>query len=174
MELKRKETIGWIDLLRVIACFLVVFATLLWRALIQTAALSCKGVLREAQCEAAYLCSSWWPEFCFFPSAAAWTSSTGNASGALCHPSFSGRSCYRCCTSYTWTILPPLTTPPSTCPPSRGKWQWRRFAPLSLIENFWSFTTGLFPITQTIRLLSITVMFIILTIIVMKRRKLVK
>lgn len=48
------------------------------------------------------------------------------------------------------------------------------FAPLSLIENFWSFTTGLFPITQTIRLLSITVMFIILTIIVMKRRKLVK
>ena len=25
MELKRKETIGWIDLLRVIACFLVVF-----------------------------------------------------------------------------------------------------------------------------------------------------
>ena len=26
MELKRKETIGWIDLLRVIACFLVVFA----------------------------------------------------------------------------------------------------------------------------------------------------
>ena len=132
MELKRKETIGWIDLLRVIACFLVVFAhccdpfvarfdtdrstflqgcaagsavrscvplfvmmtgvllfplrssmnefyrkrigrivpplifwsylhivaTLLWRALIQTAALSCKGVLREAQCEAAYLCSS--------------------------------------------------------------------------------------------------------------------
>lgn len=61
MELKRKETIGWIDLLRVIACFLVVLhivATLLWRALIQTAALSCKGVLREAQCEAAYLCSS--------------------------------------------------------------------------------------------------------------------
>ena len=61
MELKRKETIGWIDLLRVIACFwsyVHIVATLLWRALIQTAALSCKGVLREAQCEAAYLCSS--------------------------------------------------------------------------------------------------------------------
>lgn len=61
MELKRKETIGWIDLLRVIACFLVVFAHCCdpFVARFDTAAaLSCKGVLREAQCEAAYLCSS--------------------------------------------------------------------------------------------------------------------
>ena len=61
MELKRKETIGWIDcyvLSPVFWSYLHIVATLLWRALIQTAALSCKGVLREAQCEAAYLCSS--------------------------------------------------------------------------------------------------------------------
>lgn len=62
MELKRKETIGWIDPVTCYRLFsgriCIIVATLLWRALIQTAALSCKGVLREAQCEAAYLCSS--------------------------------------------------------------------------------------------------------------------
>ena len=61
MELKRKETIGWIDLLRVIACFLVVFAHCCdpFVARFDTdRSASCKGVLREAQCEAAYLCSS--------------------------------------------------------------------------------------------------------------------
>lgn len=45
---------------------------------------------------------------------------------------------------------------------------------ISLIEKFYPFATGVFPITETISLLSITVMFVILTIIVMKRRKLVK
>lgn len=45
---------------------------------------------------------------------------------------------------------------------------------ISLIEKFYPFATGVFPITETISLLSITIMFIILTMIVMKRRKLVK
>ncbi|MGN1327145.1 MAG: hypothetical protein ACI4VQ_03620, partial [Clostridia bacterium] len=45
---------------------------------------------------------------------------------------------------------------------------------LSLIEKFYPFVTGVFPITETISLISITVTFIILTMIVMKRRKLVK
>lgn len=45
---------------------------------------------------------------------------------------------------------------------------------ISLIEKFYPFVTGVFPITETISLLSITAMFVILTIIVMKRRKLVK
>ena len=45
---------------------------------------------------------------------------------------------------------------------------------ISLIEKYYPFVTGVFPITETISLLSITVMFVILTMIVMKRRKLVK
>lgn len=45
---------------------------------------------------------------------------------------------------------------------------------ISLIDKFYPFATGVFPITETISLLSITIMFIILTIIVMKRRKFVK
>lgn len=45
---------------------------------------------------------------------------------------------------------------------------------ISLIEKFYPFALGVFPITETISLLSITVMFVILTMIVMKRRKLVK
>ena len=45
---------------------------------------------------------------------------------------------------------------------------------ISLIDKFYPFSTGVFPITETISLLSITVMFVILTIIVMKRRKVVK
>lgn len=45
---------------------------------------------------------------------------------------------------------------------------------ISLIEKFYPFATGVFPITETISLLSITIMFVILTMIVMKRRKLVK
>ena len=44
----------------------------------------------------------------------------------------------------------------------------------SLIEQFYPFVTGVFPIAETINLLLLTIMFIILTIIVMKRRKLVK
>ena len=45
---------------------------------------------------------------------------------------------------------------------------------ISLIDKFYPFATGVFPITETISLLSITVMFVVLTMIVMKRRKLVK
>ena len=47
-------------------------------------------------------------------------------------------------------------------------------ASISLIDKFLPFTEGKFPITETISFVSITIMFIILTIIVMKRRKLVK
>ena len=45
---------------------------------------------------------------------------------------------------------------------------------VSLIEKFYPFATGVFPITETISLLSIAVMFVTLTMIIMKRRKLVK
>lgn len=45
---------------------------------------------------------------------------------------------------------------------------------ISLIDKFYPFATGVFPITETISLLSITVMFVLFTMIVMKRRKLVK
>ena len=45
---------------------------------------------------------------------------------------------------------------------------------ISLIDKFYPFATGVFPITETISLVSITVMFVLLTMIVMKRRKLVK
>ena len=45
---------------------------------------------------------------------------------------------------------------------------------VSLIEKFYPFTTGVFPITETISLISITAMFILLTMVVIKRRKLVK
>ena len=45
---------------------------------------------------------------------------------------------------------------------------------ISLIEKFYPFATGVFPITETISLVSITVMFVLFTMIVMKRRKLVK
>ncbi len=45
---------------------------------------------------------------------------------------------------------------------------------ISLINLFYHFATGTFPITETINLVSMTIMFVILTMIVMKRRKLVK
>lgn len=45
---------------------------------------------------------------------------------------------------------------------------------LSLMAKFSSFLSGVFSITQTIQMLLITIMFVILTMIVMKRRKLVK
>ena len=45
---------------------------------------------------------------------------------------------------------------------------------ISLIEQFYPFATGVFPIAETINLLSMTVMFVVITMIVMKRRKLVK
>ena len=45
---------------------------------------------------------------------------------------------------------------------------------ISFIEKFYPFATGVFPITETISLLSITILFVVLTMIVMKRRKLVK
>lgn len=45
---------------------------------------------------------------------------------------------------------------------------------LSLMAKFSSFLSGVFSITQTIQMLLITTMFVILTMIVMKRRKLVK
>ncbi len=48
------------------------------------------------------------------------------------------------------------------------------FANFSLLEKFTPFVTGVFPITETINLVSLTAMFIVLTIIVLKRRKLVK
>ncbi len=45
---------------------------------------------------------------------------------------------------------------------------------ISLMEKFYPFATGVFPITETIDLIALTGMFVILTMIVMKRRKLVK
>ena len=45
---------------------------------------------------------------------------------------------------------------------------------ISLIEKFYPFATGVFPITETISLISITAMFVALTMVVIKRRKLVK
>ena len=45
---------------------------------------------------------------------------------------------------------------------------------ISLIEIFYPFATGVFPITETISLISITAMFVALTMVVIKRRKLVK
>ena len=45
---------------------------------------------------------------------------------------------------------------------------------ISLMEKFYPFVSGLFPITETIQLVVITVMFVALTMVVMKRRKLVK
>lgn len=45
---------------------------------------------------------------------------------------------------------------------------------ISLIDKFYPFATGVFPITETISFISLTAMFTILTMIVMKRRKLVK
>ena len=49
-----------------------------------------------------------------------------------------------------------------------------KLAGISLIEKFYPFATGVFPISETISLASLTIMFILLTIIVLKRRKLVK
>ena len=49
-----------------------------------------------------------------------------------------------------------------------------KLSSISLIEKFYPFTTGVFPITETINLISVIVMFVLLTMIVMKRRKLVK
>lgn len=48
------------------------------------------------------------------------------------------------------------------------------FSGISFIDKFYPFATGVFPIAETIQLLSITIVCILLTIIVMKRRKLVK
>lgn len=48
------------------------------------------------------------------------------------------------------------------------------FTSISLVEQFYPFATGVFPIAETINLLSMTVMFVVITMIVMKRRKLVK
>lgn len=48
------------------------------------------------------------------------------------------------------------------------------FTKVSLIEQFYPFVTGKLPITETINLALITVMFITMTIIVLKRRKLLK
>jgi ABC-2 type transport system permease protein len=45
---------------------------------------------------------------------------------------------------------------------------------ISLMEQFYPFVTGILPIAELLNLILITVMFIVLTIIVMKRRKLVK
>ena len=45
---------------------------------------------------------------------------------------------------------------------------------ISLIEQFYPFVTGVIPIAETINLLSMTVMFVVITMIIMKRRKLVK
>lgn len=45
---------------------------------------------------------------------------------------------------------------------------------ISLMEKFYPFVSGLFPITETIQLVVITIMFVALTMVVMKRRKLVK
>lgn len=45
---------------------------------------------------------------------------------------------------------------------------------ISLMEQFYPFVTGVLPITETINLLLISVMFITLTVIMMKRRKLLK
>lgn len=48
------------------------------------------------------------------------------------------------------------------------------FTSISLVEQFYPFATGVFPIAETINLLSMTIMFVVITMIVMKRRKLVK
>ena len=48
------------------------------------------------------------------------------------------------------------------------------FLQFSLFEKFYPYVTGVFPITETINFVSLTIMFIVLTIIVLKRRKLVK
>ena len=45
---------------------------------------------------------------------------------------------------------------------------------ISLMEQFYPFVTGVLPITETINLLLISVMFITLTVIMMKRRKILK
>lgn len=45
---------------------------------------------------------------------------------------------------------------------------------LSLMEKFYPFISGVFPITEIIQTLLITTMFVTLTMIVMKRRRLVK
>lgn len=48
------------------------------------------------------------------------------------------------------------------------------FMKISLIDKFYPFVTGVFPITETISLITMIITFLILTMIVMKRRKLVK
>lgn len=45
---------------------------------------------------------------------------------------------------------------------------------ISLIDQFFPFVKGVLPVTETINLILITVMFISMTVIVMKRRKLLK
>ncbi len=59
MEINKRENIGWIDLLRVTACFLVVFAHCcdpLWHVLTQTVLLFCKGAHWEVPYAVAYPC----------------------------------------------------------------------------------------------------------------------
>lgn len=48
------------------------------------------------------------------------------------------------------------------------------FIKISLIDKFYPFATGVFPTTETISLITMIITFVILTMIVMKRRKLVK
>lgn len=61
MGIESKHTVGWVDVLRIMACFLVVFAIVvipLLRVLIPTALLSCRDVRWEVPCAAAYRCLS--------------------------------------------------------------------------------------------------------------------
>lgn len=48
------------------------------------------------------------------------------------------------------------------------------FSSIALLDKFYPFATGVIPIAEIINLLSFTVVFIIFTIMVMQRRKLVK
>jgi len=48
------------------------------------------------------------------------------------------------------------------------------FNSVSLLDKFYPFTTGVIPIAETISLIAFSALFIILTIIIMTRRKLVK
>ena len=48
------------------------------------------------------------------------------------------------------------------------------FYNIALLDNFYPFTTGVLPIEETINLITFSLLFIILTIIVMTRRKLIR
>ena len=61
MGIESKHTVGWVDVLRIMACFLVVFAHCcdpFVARLIPTALLSCRDVRWEVPCAAAYRCLS--------------------------------------------------------------------------------------------------------------------